>query len=146
MFRRVALFYSFRRKRVFIAMGGGNVDFVTLHLHSDFNEIPPGLPGGPQGVPGRLLSFPWRPQGRPWGPQERPQAPPGRSGDPFETTVGSPRPPQERPRTLFERPRLSWTSPGHFLHDPGCSRLSFLRNNAKNHWAFVSLTGTNIFC
>ena len=102
MFRRVALFYRFRRKRVFIAMGNENVDFGTLHFHSDFNGIPPGLPGCPQGVPGRLLSSPWRPQGRPWGPQERPQAPPGRSGDPFETTVGSPGPPQERPRTLFD--------------------------------------------
>ena len=127
VFRRVALFYRVRQKRVFIAMGNENVDFGTLHFHSDFNEIPPGLPGCPQGVPELLLSFPCRPQGRPRDPQECPQDPPERSGDPFETTVGSPGPPEKRPRTLFERPRLSWSSPGHFFHDPGCSRLSFFK-------------------
>ena len=76
MFRRVAFFYRVCRTRVFIALGNENVDFGTLHFHSDFDGIPPGAPGEAQGVPGRLLRSPWRPQGRPWGSQGRPEAPP----------------------------------------------------------------------
>ena len=55
MFRRVALFYRVRRKRVFIAMGNENVDFRTLHFQYDFNEIPLGPPGTPKESPGLLL-------------------------------------------------------------------------------------------
>jgi len=98
VFRRVALFYCVRRKRVFIAMGNENVDFRTLHFHCDFNEIllgphweSQGLPrttfGSLQGVPrdvlgaskdalrvlGDALGTPWDHPGLPWACQGTPR-------------------------------------------------------------------------
>ena len=115
VFRRVALFYCVRRKRVFIAMGNENVDFRTLHFHCDFNEIPLGPPGSPKDSPELLLevskAFPGTslaskdgrsrdPLGPPWAPLGSPRNAPGR----FLNAQGSLGALQCHLGTLFSRP------------------------------------------
>ena len=125
--RSIALFYSVRRVRVSIAMGNENVDRGTHHFHSDFNKIPPGLPGGSprnlrttsgglQGVPmdvlgipkdalrllGDALATPWDNPGLPRACQGTPQ-----------DVVCTPNVPLKLSRATLE----------HFFHVPDCLRM-----------------------
>ena len=69
VFRRVALFYRVRRKRVFIAMGNENVDFRTLHFQYDFNGTTLVSLGLAKERPGTFFERPrlaWSSPEQPW--------------------------------------------------------------------------------